>query len=48
MNELKEETPLMRNGTALDVAKCVLFLAEESGGFVTGQVLNVSGGFVIT
>lgn len=48
MDELKGETPLMRNGTALDVAKSVLFLAEESGDFVTGQVLNVSGGFVIT
>ena len=48
MSELKEETPLMRNGSTLDVAKCVLFLAEESGDFVTGQVLNVSGGFVIT
>ncbi len=48
MNELKEETPLMRNGTALDVAKSVLFLAEESGDFITGHVLNVSGGFVVT
>lgn len=47
MQTLKEETPLMRLGTGEDVARAVLFLAGPSGDFITGQVLGVSGGFVI-
>ncbi len=42
---LREETPLMRIGTPEEVAKAILFLAEHP--FITGQVLGVSGGFVI-
>lgn len=44
---LKEETPLMRLGLASEVAKSVLYLSSDGANFVTGQVLNVSGGFVI-
>lgn len=44
---LREETPLMKLGTAEDVARAVLFLAGEGGDFITGEVLNVNGGFVI-
>lgn len=47
MQALKEETPLMRLGTGEDVARAVLFLAGPGGDFITGQVLGVSGGFVI-
>jgi 3-oxoacyl-[acyl-carrier protein] reductase len=39
--------PLGRLGTADDVAKAVVFLCTDGGAFVTGQSLNVSGGFVI-
>jgi len=39
--------PLGRMGTAEDVANVVAFLCSEDAGFVTGQSLNVSGGFVI-
>jgi 3-oxoacyl-[acyl-carrier protein] reductase len=39
--------PLGRLGTADDVARAVLFLCTDDGAFVTGQSLNVSGGFVI-
>ena len=42
---LKEETPLERIGTPEEVAAAALFLAEHP--FITGQVLGVSGGFVI-
>lgn len=42
---LAEETPLGRLGNAEDVAGAVLFFAEEP--FVTGQILDVSGGFAI-
>ena len=44
---LAEETPLCRLGEAEDVAKAVLFLAGEQASFITGQVLGVSGGYVI-
>ncbi len=39
--------PLGRLGTAKDVARAVAFLCTEDASFVTGQSLNVSGGFVI-
>ena len=42
---LCDETPLCRIGTTSDVAKAVLWLASESAGFITGQVLGVDGGF---
>lgn len=47
INELKYETPLMRIGKPIDVAKCALFLAEDGGDFITGQVISPNGGFVI-
>ena len=47
MAQLREETPLMRIGTTGDVAKAALFLASDNADFITGEVLNVSGGFVI-
>ena len=45
LDELKEQTPIGRNGTAADVAKAMLYLADAD--FVTGQVLAVNGGFVL-
>ncbi len=47
VKELIDETPLMRIGLPSDVAKAVIYLASDAADFVTGQVLNVSGGFVI-
>ena len=44
---LCDDTPLMRIGTVTDVARAALFLASDSADFITGDVLNVSGGFVI-
>ncbi len=43
--ELISEVPLGRLGSAEDVAKAVLFLAENN--YITGQDLSVSGGMVI-
>ena len=43
--EMAEETPVGRNGTAMDVAKAMAYLAEAD--FVTGQVLPVNGGYII-
>lgn len=45
LEELKDQTPVGRNGTAADVAKAMLYLADAE--FVTGQVLAVNGGFVL-
>ena len=46
MEELKNQTPVGRNGTPSDVAKAIVYLADAE--FVTGQVLAVNGGIVIT
>lgn len=45
LRALREETPLGRIGTPEEAAQAILFLAESP--FITGQVLGVSGGFVI-
>lgn len=42
---LAQDTPLERNGTPMDVAKAMEYLAQAD--FVTGHVLNVDGGFAI-
>lgn len=44
---LADETPLMRLGSAQDIAKAAVFLASDAASFITGQVLGVNGGFVI-
>ena len=46
--DLADETPLCRIGRPEEVAKAMLFLASEGADFITGQVLPVNGGFVIT
>ena len=43
--EMAAEAPMGRNGTAEDVAKAMLYLAQAE--FITGQVLPVNGGYVI-
>ena len=45
MEALKEETPIGRNGTPMDIAKAMLYLADAE--FITGHVLRVNGGYVI-
>lgn len=43
--ELKEEVPIGRLGTPEEIAKAVLFFAENP--YITGQILGVNGGTVI-
>ncbi len=44
---IEEDIPLGRIGNPSDIAKAVLYLAEDSGDYITGQVLSVNGGMVI-
>ena len=43
--EMAEETPVGRNGTPMDVAKAMEYLANAE--FITGHVLSVNGGYII-
>jgi 3-oxoacyl-[acyl-carrier protein] reductase len=45
--ELERAIPLRRLGGGDDVAWAALYLASEEAGYVTGHVLNVSGGLYI-
>lgn len=47
IDALTDETPLMRIGTPLEIAKTALFLSESGGDFITGEVISVNGGFHI-
>ena len=46
LEDLRRQTPIERLGTPEDVAEAMFYLAQAE--FVTGQVLPVNGGFVIT
>ena len=43
-----KELPVRRLGDVDDVAYCAVFLAAEDAGYLTGQVLHPSGGWVMT
>ena len=45
LEQMAQEAPVGRNGTAEDVAQAMEYLADAE--FVTGQVLPVNGGYVI-
>lgn len=40
----EKRTPMKRLGTPDDIASAALYLASNAGGWVTGQILTVSGG----
>lgn len=41
-------TPLGRLGTTTDVANLIAFLVSDEASFITGQTINVCGGFMLT
>ena len=43
-DKLSAQIPMGRLGTANEVAKAVLFLAGDSGAYITAQTLHVNGG----
>lgn len=42
-----KNVPLIRAGTGEDVANLAAFLASDSSGYITGQVINVDGGLLM-
>lgn len=46
LSQLAQDSPVGHNGTPEDVAQAIVYLADAP--FVTGQVLGVNGGYVIT
>ncbi len=47
MEELRQETPLEQLGRPEQVADAIWYLASEQASFITGTLLDVSGGFVM-
>ena len=46
LENLANDTSLMRNGTPKDISNVVKFLISDDSSFVTGQVLTVDGGMI--
>jgi len=47
LSEALAMTPLGRMGKPEEIAETVLYLASDGGGYTTGQVLEVSGGWIL-
>ena len=47
IDEALAMTPLGRMGKPEEIAESVLYLASDGGGYTTGQVLEVSGGWIM-
>jgi 3-oxoacyl-[acyl-carrier protein] reductase len=48
LEQALQMTPLKRMGVPEEIAEATLFLASDGGGYITGQVLQVDGGWLMT
>ena len=46
--KLAESIPMNRFGSPQDVAEAVFFLSSEKASYITGTVLNVNGGMLMS
>lgn len=46
-NQLLAKIPIGRLGTAIEVAKAVMFLINEDAGYITGNTIHVNGGMLM-
>ncbi|MHC2995047.1 MAG: glucose 1-dehydrogenase [Candidatus Atribacteria bacterium] len=44
-NKMKELIPVRRLGTVKDVSSVVLFLLSDASAFITGETININGGY---
>lgn len=44
--DIADMTPLKRLGSSSDVADLVYFLSSDSSSFITGQMINIDGGYI--
>jgi NAD(P)-dependent dehydrogenase (short-subunit alcohol dehydrogenase family) len=47
MEEAVAMTPLKRLGQPDEIAEAVLFLSSDGGGYMTGQILQIDGGWIL-
>jgi NAD(P)-dependent dehydrogenase (short-subunit alcohol dehydrogenase family) len=47
MPDMRDKVPIGRLGTPVDVAAVVAFLLSDHADFITGEVVDVNGGFLI-
>ena len=47
LEQIRQSIPLGRLARANDVAAAAVFLASEEAGFITGEVIDVNGGFLM-
>ena len=43
--EIKAEIPFERFANPLEIAQLALFLADDKSSYITGQVIQIDGGF---
>ena len=44
---LADETPVGRIGSPDEIARAALFLADDASSFITGEIMNISGGLIV-